>query len=104
MSSVTAFLISTVSAASASASFESFEKSLKQRYRSDSQCAIRLLEQEFRRTEMMTMVETMMATSIEVGIVILFAYKIDFIQRSFLDLNEKDVYNCGSLSASALDP
>jgi hypothetical protein len=45
VSSIIAFLISTVSAASASASFESFEKSLKQRYRSDSQRAIRPLEQ-----------------------------------------------------------
>jgi len=83
VSSITAFLISTVSAASASASFESSEKLLKQRYRSDSQRAIRWLEQEFRRTEMMTMVETMMATSIGVGIVILFADKIELVQRSF---------------------
>ena len=38
---------------------------------------------------MMTMVETMMATSIGVGIVILLANKIELVQRSFLDLNEK---------------
>jgi hypothetical protein len=38
---------------------------------------------------MMTMPETMMATSFEVGIVILLAEEIELVQRSFSGLKEK---------------
>ncbi len=38
---------------------------------------------------MMTMLETMMATSFDVGILILLADKMKLVQRSFLGLNAK---------------